>query len=229
MVRMRTVCPSPQAIETSGNADTSADPHHPLLVGRSEAELRVETVHVVGPQQPERLRVRPELDGHAHELEAKAAAAVLVEDVHVVQERDLPRLPVRDTREADLHPVEIEADEARRVVVQTLLLLSRPPRRPVGVGQERGDRVEIDALAVVVELVAPLEDTSHAESVLRRKPPCSSYDARTTARHSRAARSESSAAVASAGGRRSSASIPTSPAIESGSAWPAQPGQTTPP
>ena len=63
-------------------------------------------------------------------------------------------------------------------------------------------RVDVDPRRIVVELVAAVELAPHpARSVRSRKPPCSSYDAVITARTSRAPRSVSPAAVASASGR----------------------------
>ena len=81
----------------------------------------------------------------------------------------------------------------------------------------------------MVELEAPGELAPHAESVRRRNPPWNSYDEAMTASASRAARAPSSTVPASASGARSSASMPRSPAAESGIASARQFPQTAPP
>ena len=72
--------------------------------GGSEAELRVQPVHVPRVEDELRARDRLLIDGEPHELEAEPAAARLLEHEDVGEIRD--RVPVRDdAREAHLAPV----------------------------------------------------------------------------------------------------------------------------
>ena len=64
------------------------------------------------------------------------------------------------------------------------------------------DGLAIDAGRIVVELVAVAEIAPHADSVSSRNPPWNSYELTTTASASRAARSPSGSACASAAGSR---------------------------
>src|SRR5436853_4708182 len=87
----------------------------------------------------------------------------------------------------------------------------------------------VDAGPVVVDLETVAELALHADSVLRRKPPCSSYDEVTTESASLRARSESGAPGASASGVERSCSMPAIPSLERRSAPAACAPHTAPP
>src|SRR3990170_6915443 len=156
-----------------------------------EPELAVEVVRVGRVEQPLRRRERPLVDAEADELDPQPAATMLLEHVDVREIR--LHVAVRQrAREADLAIFVVEADDTRGGVDQLVLNPTRPPARPVGLlAQVPVHRLAVDPPRVVVELVAVAEIASHAVSVRRRKPPWNSYDATTTARASRAARSPS--------------------------------------
>ena len=81
----------------------------------------------------------------------------------------------------------VEADDAGRLADEPLLHVAGTAERPVRLlAEEAVDLVEIDPLLRVVELEPVAELAPHADSVRRRKPPCSSYDATITMSASRA-------------------------------------------
>ena len=77
--------------------------------------------------------------------------------------------------EADLAVVVVEADDPRSLAHELLDIRVRTPARPVRLlGEVPVHRWEVDTRAVVVQLKAAFNFALHAESVRRRKPPCSS-------------------------------------------------------
>ena len=97
---------------------------------------------------------RTALDRLANELDAEPLAAVLFEHVDVGEIRQ--RVPVRERpRKADLPVAVVEADDARGATDEVFDDVARTALRPVRLlGEVPMDGVEVDALDVVVELVA---------------------------------------------------------------------------
>src|SRR5581483_4466389 len=204
-------------------------PLHHLRARGVEPELPVQRVHVCRVQQPLQVCERPMLDHLAYERLPQSAAAVLREHVDVgeVDERDAVGNPTADP---DVALAVVQPDHAVRIVDERVLDLVRATARPVALlADEAVDGGTVDSRGIVVELEAVPQRPPHADNVLRRKPPCSSYDEVTTARASRRARSERPASCASASGEERSSSTPARPSAERRSAPPPWTPHTAPP
>src|SRR5918992_592322 len=184
---------------------------HQTIGGRPEAELLVQLARVGSVQDPTLVGERAVLDHLPDEFHPETPTPKLGEHVNVREVGH--RGAVRDRpRESDLTLAVVEAHDPGRLAHEPLLLLAGPPGCPVGVvGDEVVDGVDVDPVAVVVDLKPARDLALHAESVFRRNPPWYSYDEAMTASASRAARPERPTAPASASGVRSSPSIPRSP------------------
>src|SRR6185312_4488824 len=176
--------------------------------------LPVERVRVGRVEQPLHVRVRAVVDHLPDELLPQSAPAVLREHVDVREVGDGEPVAER-AAEADLAVAVVEPDDTRGLAHEALLRLPRSAGRPIRLlGQEAMHLADVDAGHIVVELDAVAERALHAESVRSRKPPCSSYEAVTTASASRRARSESGEPTAAARGVESRVSIAASPSAE---------------
>ena len=188
-------------------------------------------MRVARVQEPAPSGVRPVLDHLADELDAEPAAAVLGQHVDVGEVGDATRRRRPPGRSRPGAAVVVEADDPLRLADEPLDRLARPPLRPVRLGQERVDRVDVDPRGIVVELVPAVELSDHpARSVRSRKPPCSSYEDGDHREH------VARPALGQAGRRRvgerrcaGAPSIPASPSAESASAPALQAAQTVPP
>src|SRR4051812_15227626 len=136
-------------------------PLHDRRRGRAEAELLVEAVGVVGAQDPADARVGPVLNGLAHELHPEPSAAEVGVHVHVGEIGE-DRAVRHHSAEPGLAPVLVEPDHQRCLPHKPLRELARAALGPVGVlGEEARDLVDIHPRAVVVELEAAFELSSH--------------------------------------------------------------------
>src|SRR5439155_17760410 len=121
-------------------------------------------------------------------------------------------------------------DDARRLPHEPFDRLAGAASGPVRLlGEEPVHLGEVDPLLVVVQLDPVPEIANHAETVRRRKPPCSSYDDVMTASASRRARFSSGAPTASASGVERRCSIVVRPSAERRRASCACSRQTAPP